>query len=103
MGDTGIRTHDLLHAKHMPDHGAMRRLGTRPRSLRLDDKNSICMRMPRVKLGSQAWEACMMPLHYMRREWCMGNNFNGPVTFTTALEIEHTGIGTYGFPHAERM
>ena len=24
------------------------------------------MRMPGVKPGSQAWEACMMPLHYMR-------------------------------------
>ena len=45
----------------------------------------------------------MMPLHYMRRERRMGNNLNGRVTFTTALEIEHTGIGTYGFPHAERM
>ena len=25
------------------------------------------MRMPGVEPGSQAWEACMMPLHYMRR------------------------------------
>ena len=25
------------------------------------------MRMPRVEPGSQAWEACMMPLHYMRQ------------------------------------
>ena len=24
------------------------------------------VRMPGVKPGSQAWEACMMPLHYMR-------------------------------------
>ena len=24
------------------------------------------MRMPGVEPGSQAWEACMMPLHYMR-------------------------------------
>ena len=24
------------------------------------------MCMPGVELGSQAWEACMMPLHYMR-------------------------------------
>ena len=26
------------------------------------------MRMPGVEPGSQAWEACMMPLHYMRRQ-----------------------------------
>ena len=26
----------------------------------------INMRMPGVEPGSQAWEACMMPLHYMR-------------------------------------
>ena len=25
------------------------------------------MRMPGVEPGSQTWEACMMPLHYMRR------------------------------------
>ena len=24
------------------------------------------MRTPGVELGSQAWEACMMPLHYVR-------------------------------------
>ena len=24
------------------------------------------MRMPGVEAGSQAWEACMIPLHYMR-------------------------------------
>ena len=24
------------------------------------------LRMPGVEPGSQAWEACMMPLHYMR-------------------------------------
>ena len=24
------------------------------------------MRMPGVEPGSQAWEACMIPLHYMR-------------------------------------
>ena len=31
------------------------------------------MRMPGVEPGSQAWEACMMPLHYMRSgaaSWC---------------------------------
>ena len=33
----------------------------RPRSV--DNGN---MRMPGVEPGSQAWEACMMPLHYMR-------------------------------------
>ncbi len=27
---------------------------------------ACAMRMPGVKPGSQAWEACMMPLHYMR-------------------------------------
>ena len=36
------------------------------------------LRMPGVEPGSQAWEACMMPLHYMR--WCMqvhdGSPFN---------------------------
>ena len=26
------------------------------------------MRMPGVEPGSQAWEACMMPLHYMRHD-----------------------------------
>ena len=26
----------------------------------------VFMRMPGVEPGSQAWEACMMPLHYMR-------------------------------------
>ena len=26
------------------------------------------MRMPGVEPGPQAWEACMMPLHYMRLE-----------------------------------
>ena len=30
------------------------------------------MRMPGVEPGSQAWEACMMPLHYMRG----GSNFD---------------------------
>ena len=28
------------------------------------------MRMPGVEPGSQAWEACMMPLHYMRLQGC---------------------------------
>ena len=28
------------------------------------------MRMPGVEPGSQAWEACMIPLHYMRRNIC---------------------------------
>ena len=27
------------------------------------------MRMPGVEPGSQAWEACMMPLHYVRSHW----------------------------------
>ena len=27
------------------------------------------MRTPGVEPGSQAWEACMMPLHYMRLWW----------------------------------
>ena len=26
------------------------------------------MRMPGVEPGTQAWEACMMPLHYMRSD-----------------------------------
>ena len=29
------------------------------------------MRTPGVEPGSQAWEACMMPLHYVR--WCQGS------------------------------
>ena len=33
---------------------------------RLRARTSKPMRMPGVKPGSQAWEACMMPLHYMR-------------------------------------
>ena len=28
--------------------------------------NACGMRMPGVEPGSQAWEACMIPLHYMR-------------------------------------
>ena len=28
------------------------------------------MRTPGVEPGSQAWEACMMPLHYMRLQGC---------------------------------
>ena len=30
------------------------------------------MRTPGVEPGSQAWEACMMPLHYVR--WCLCRN-----------------------------
>ena len=30
------------------------------------------MRTPEVEPGSQAWEACMMPLHYVR--WCLCSN-----------------------------
>ena len=29
------------------------------------------LRTPGVEPGSQAWEACMMPLHYVR--WCQGS------------------------------
>ena len=29
------------------------------------------MRMPGVEPGSQAWEACMMPLHYMRSAYLL--------------------------------
>ncbi len=36
----------------------------------------LILRMPGVEPGSQAWEACMMPLHYMRMcydlEVCIG-------------------------------
>ena len=35
------------------------------------------MRMPGVEPGSQAWEACMMPLHYMR------------LRFTSAALLQH--------------
>ena len=31
-----------------------------------DKPKSNNLRMPGVEPGSQAWEACMMPLHYMR-------------------------------------
>ena len=34
-------------------------------------KYSLQMRLPRVEPGAQAWEACMIPLHYMR----MKHNF----------------------------
>ena len=37
VGETGIRTHDLLHAKHMSDHGTIRGLATRQRSPVLDN------------------------------------------------------------------
>ena len=33
---------------------------------RVNTKCTENMRMPGVEPGSQAWEACMMPLHYMR-------------------------------------
>ena len=32
------------------------------------------LRMPGVEPGSQAWEACMMPLHYMRGDNNVGLN-----------------------------
>ena len=35
------------------------------------------MRLPGVEPGSQAWEACMMPLHYMRLETEVQSLFDG--------------------------
>ena len=35
------------------------------------------MRMPGVEPGSQAWGACMMPLHYMRCWSCLGPRHQG--------------------------
>ena len=35
------------------------------------------VRMPGVEPGSQAWEACMMPLHYMRLETEAKSLFDG--------------------------
>ena len=35
------------------------------------------VRMPGVEPGSQAWEACMMPLHYMRLETEVQSLFDG--------------------------
>ena len=35
--------------------------------LTVADSGVRLMRMPGVEPGSQAWEACMMPLHYMRQ------------------------------------
>ena len=32
--------------------------------------HKVLMRMPGVEPGSQAWEACMIPLHYMRSHLC---------------------------------
>ena len=37
-----------------------------PRFSAMSTSDSNKMRMPGVEPGSQAWEACMMPLHYMR-------------------------------------
>ena len=44
------------------------------------------MRMPGVEPGSQAWEACMMPLHYMRLSFVpsfhIGQSLRSPGTKT---------------------
>ena len=42
------------------------------------------MRMPGVEPGSQAWEACMMPLHYMR-QWLDEMVWSGVVGKRIAL------------------
>ena len=42
---------------------------TRSLGLKLDERSTLAdvrVRMPGVEPGSQAWEACMIPLHYMR-------------------------------------
>jgi hypothetical protein len=38
-----------------------------------DNEYLSLVRMPGVEPGSQAWEACMIPLHYMRREYSVTN------------------------------
>ena len=50
---------------------------------RINIKRTENMRMPGVEPGSQAWEACMMPLHYMRLD---GSEFlRGPAAGTHHL------------------
>ena len=45
------------------------------------------MRMPGIEPGSQAWEACMMPLHYMR---CDGAGDTLDTIFTSTIaRIQH--------------
>ena len=66
-------------AASTPPRPTSMRVGRRPATARLAASTSprptsICvrhlpweeLRMPGVEPGSQAWEACMMPLHYMR-------------------------------------
>ena len=43
-----------------------RNMKTTTTEITTKDKLKIKMRTPGVEPGSQAWEACMMPLHYVR-------------------------------------
>ena len=43
-----------------------RKMKTTTTEITTKDKLKIKMRTPGVEPGSQAWEACMMPLHYVR-------------------------------------
>ena len=47
---------------------AMRPVGMEAGKSLLVPKKCQQMRTPGVEPGSQAWEACMMPLHYVRLE-----------------------------------
>ena len=54
------------------------------------------MRMPGVEPGSQAWEACMIPLHYMRSAFHCAKMFTNPPN--PNVEIAN-GIGPARAPH----
>ena len=51
---------------------------------------SLKMRMPGVEPGSQAWEACMIPLHYMRS--CHRIMIHGQNASWTTIWLDHFGI-----------
>ena len=58
-------------SEQAPGHGDMH-------AARLPPLNSCIepMRTPGVEPGSQAWEACMMPLHYVRWWLCRNKHLN---------------------------
>ena len=50
--------------------------------------------MPGVEPGSQAWEACMIPLHYMRSaRWCV----NRPSFFSTIPSLLRSIVWSMSF------
>jgi hypothetical protein len=57
-----------------------------------DNEYFSLMRMPGVEPGSQAWEACMIPLHYMRREYPVTNTswWNQIRKWFSLQHIQHT-------------